>query len=449
MSSTNLVEPSRTVGCWPNKYMNILFVSTHFPVPANNGQSIRTLSIVRALASLGHKTTFVAFVLSVHPETIEPVASYCCQVDLLEMNRPYLSDQRNFFARLRCLLAKRAYSVERFRSGAMQQKIRAHLGKGSFDLIVCDSMYALVNVPDTSVPIALHCHNAEYVIFRRYAEVERNPIRKFYAAIESFLIRRTERRACDRAAFAMACSENDRTVLRGIGMHKPIFVVPNTVDTDPPSPANRRPESDRGLVLLFQGGMDWYPNRDAVEFFVGKIFPLVCCECPDVKFVVAGRNPPPGFVAKFRHHARIEFTGTVPDMRPYLAAATLVVVPLRLGSGTRIKILEACAAGKAVVSTSIGAEGLQLDDGKEILLADDPTEFARSVIQLLRDNVRRQVIGTAAQLVVTERYSHVALKRILQKALSTCVIAQYLGPPFGEASSGPGTARNEVLRQAL
>lgn len=300
----------------------------------------------------------------------------------------------------------------------MWETIGRHLRKGTFDLIVCDSIYALVNVPDTNVPIALHCHNAEHIIFRRYAEVERSPIRKWYAAIESLLIRRAELGACGRAVFAMACSENDRSVLRNIGMQKPIFIVPNTVDTDLPVAANRSCDGDGSPTILFQGGMDWHPNRDAVEFFLDKIFPLVCHECPDVKFVIAGRNPPADFVAKFRHYPRIEFTGTVPDMGLYLSAATVVVVPLRLGSGTRIKILEACATGRAVVSTSVGAEGLNLKVGTEILVADDPELFAHSVVQLLRDPVRRHSISSAARKVIFEHYSEAALKESLHRALS-------------------------------
>jgi glycosyltransferase involved in cell wall biosynthesis len=165
--------------------------------------------------------------------------------------------------------------------------------------------------------------------------------------------------------------------------------------------------------------MDWYPNRDAVDYFAERILPLVRAECPNVKFVVAGRNPPVQLVGKYRNDHNIEFTGTVPDMRPYLSAATVVVVPLRFGSGTRIKILEAGAAGKPVVSTSIGAEGLNLEHGKEILLADLPAEFARSVIQLLRDSARRDSIGTAARAAIVKHYSERALKCSLRAAISS------------------------------
>src|SRR5271156_4290316 len=173
--------------------------------------------------------------------------------------------------------------------------------------------------------------------------------------------------------------------------------------------------------------MDWYPNRDAVEFFARAILPRVRAVFPEARLIVAGRNPPRQFVDQFRSDPKIEFTGTVPEMRPYLSAATVVVVPLRLGSGTRIKILEACAAGKPVVSTSLGAEGLGLAAEKEIILADDPDQFARSVVTLLRDPARRDAIAASARIVILERYSHLALKRSLETVISSLERAHDLG----------------------
>lgn len=173
--------------------------------------------------------------------------------------------------------------------------------------------------------------------------------------------------------------------------------------------------------------MDWYPNRDAVEYFAHHIFPKVRAEFPEARFVVAGRNPPRDFVASFRLESRIEFTGTVPDMRPYLSSASVVVVPLRLGGGTRIKILEACAAGRPVVSTTIGAEGLDLEPGKELLVEDDPAEFARAVIALLRDPARCDALAKAGRTAIVERYSHLTLK----KALDAVILKYFSGAAAG------------------
>jgi glycosyltransferase involved in cell wall biosynthesis len=256
----------------------------------------------------------------------------------------------------------------------------------------------------------------EHTILERYSRIEENIVKKYYASAEAYLMRFAERRGCSRAAIAMACSRNDGDALRCLNPNVPIFVVPNSVDTDTYDPDVNQISNSTSPVLLFQGSMDWYPNRDAVEFFARSILPFVRAECPDVRFIVAGRNPPRELVSELGGSA--EFTGTVPDMRPYLSAATVVVVPLRVGGGTRIKILEACAAGRAVVSTTLGAEGLGLKSGKEILLADDPNEFARCVIALLQNSCRRSALGKLARAVVVERYSHLCLKRTLEAAIS-------------------------------
>jgi polysaccharide biosynthesis protein PslH len=395
--------------------MRILFVSTNLPVPADNGSAIRSLAIVQALASSGHELSFVAFAPIHYVESVYPLSAYCSKIDLLEREIPNVSKGSDYLRRTRCLFSFKPYSVERFRSDQMQARIQHHLSDERFDLILCDSIYALVNVPQTAVPIVLNCHNIEHLIFERYSRIENNFLKKYYAIVEAHWLRDAERHSCRRAAIAMVCSKVDRETLHQLHANMPIFVVPNAVDTD-----SYRPDERNGsqAVLLFLGGMDWYPNRDAVEFFVRRILPMVRAEVPILRFVVAGRNPPIHFVEELGVKHGIEFTGTVPDTRPYLSAATVVVVPLRFGSGTRIKILEACAAGKPVVSTNVGAEGLGLEGGKEIILADDPAEFARSVITLLRDRPRRNAISKSARAVVVDRYSLPTLKRNLDVVLS-------------------------------
>jgi glycosyltransferase involved in cell wall biosynthesis len=391
--------------------MRILFVSTNLPVPANNGQAIRTLSILRALRSLGHRLNFVSFAPRVRPAMLDPLPSCCEDIDLLESEWKLnnMSQGSDYIGRIRSLLLFRSYSAERFRCQAMKARIDHHLLSSSFDLIICDSLYALANVPKTDVPVLLNCHNVEHVILSRYAQIERSYAKKWYARMESFLLRKAERTACRRSSYAMACSEHDRDMLVQLRPALPVFVVPNSVNTDLSFSFSSKENSSDAPVVLFQGGMDWYPNRDAVEFFAHSIFPFIRTECPHVRFVVAGRNPPANFVMKFRDDSSIEFTGTVADMTPYLSAATVIVVPLRLGSGTRIKILEACAARKAVVSTTIGAEGLQFKSGREIVLADSPRAFAESVVSLIRDSRRRERLADAARTAVVQRYSHAAL----------------------------------------
>jgi glycosyltransferase involved in cell wall biosynthesis len=330
-----------------------------------------------------------------------------------------MTSQMDYLPRLACLLKFKSYSVERFRSEAMRARIQAQLSGAKHDLIICDGIHALSNIPKTAIPILLNSHNVEHIILRRYAQIEKNWFKKYYAILESHLMRVAERNGCRQIVSAMACSEIDLEILQKLCPDLAITVIPNVVDTDLIQPIDQTHVKSSDPVLFFHGVMDWYPNRDAVEFFGRTIFPRVRYDCPQAKLLVAGRNPPDEFVEQFKSDPKIEFTGTIPDVRPYLAAATVVIVPLRIGGGTRIKILEACAAGKPIVSTRIGAEGLDLQPGKEILLADDPLEFARCVVNLLQNPKRCTALGKSARTAVVERYSQLILKKKLNLLLSS------------------------------
>lgn len=395
--------------------MQILFVATNLPIPPNSGQSIRSLSIIKALASSGHDLSFLSFASKNRQGDLHPLSSFARSIELLDREVKNLTLHANYSERLFSLLKLKCYSIERFRSTAMQESIRAHLNQHNYDLIICDGIYALANIPETQVPILLNCHNVEHVIIKRYAQLERNPMKKCYAIVESTLMRRAEHEGCRQIDRAMVCSEIDRKVLQTLRSDLPVTVIPNVVDIDSIQPDAVHTDEP---ILLFQGVLDWYPNRDAVEFFIRSILPKIRTKYPSARFVVAGRNPPTEFVNLFRSDTKIEFTGTVPDMRPYLASATIVVVPLRVGGGTRIKILEACAAGKPVVSTAIGAEGLELEPGQEIIVTDNPTEFAQVVCELIQDAPRSGAMAESARRAVVERYSELTLKTKLDDLLS-------------------------------
>lgn len=394
--------------------MKILFIATNLPVPANNGRAIRNLSMIQALHAIGHKLSLIAYATKERPKDLGPLSKYCQSIDLLEFEMKYLAEHTAYRSRLKCLLSFKPYSVERYRSAAMRAKIQKQLTGNRYDLIVSDGLFALVNVPVTNIPIILDCHNIEHMVLKRYAGLERDFSKQLYARFESFLLRRAERNSCNRARLAMVCSEIDLAAIKQLRPDLQACVVPNVVDTDFIRPFGQSPAGPIDPVILFPGVMDWYPNRDAVEYFIRSILPRICREYPRLRFIVAGRNPPAQFIEQFRSEPHVEFTGAVPDMRPYLASATVVIVPMRVGGGTRIKILEACAAGKPVVSTTLGAEGLRLEAGKEIFLADDPAEFAQTVIKLHRDPALCEAIARSSRSAIAERYSQAALQKILQ-----------------------------------
>ena len=396
--------------------MQVLFLARDLPLPANNGTRLRTWALLRALAAEGHSVVLLSFARpgEASDAAMASLERVCREVAMVPLAMGSLSAETNIGPRIRALPRSRPYSVERFASSDMRRLVEQRLKANEADAVICD-VFTSANVPDTRVPILLNHENVEHTILRRYCDVERNPAKRAYAWLEYLKMRHWERRACARARVGLTCSDLDGRTLERLWPTTPSVTVPNIVELDEVDPGAPAEEPS---TILFQGGMDWLPNRDAVEFFATAIFPRVRVLIPEARLVVAGRNPSPTFMASFAHVPAMRFTGTVPDMRAVIGSAAVSVAPLRIGSGTRLKIIEAAALGKPVVSTRIGAEGLDFVDGDEILLADDPAQFAEAVAGLLGDSARRRRIGGAARRRVEQSYSLTALRRALMNAIA-------------------------------
>ena len=290
----------------------------------------------------------------------------------------------------------------KFRVPALAAELRRRARRGEIDLCVGDFLSATVNLPgDGSLPVLFFAHNVEHMIWRRLCAVERRPWLRLPLAIEWRKMRRSEGRICAGADLTVAVSEKDAATLAAVAPGAAVCAIPTGVDPAYYTPAGREAA---GPGLVFTGSMDWYPNEDAVLYFQEEILPLIRGEEPEATLTVVGRNP----TRRLRAAARapgVRLTGTVPDVRPFLAEAAAYVVPLRIGGGTRLKIFEALAAGKAVVSTTVGAEGLPLVPGVHFLRADEPAEFARQVVALLRDPRRRRDLGEAGRRLVEQRFA--------------------------------------------
>lgn len=394
--------------------MRLLLLSLNAPVPANSGVKMRTWSMLRALAAEGHKVTLITFV-SASDEFDQLTASkVCSKVLTVPLRMKNLTSKADYSGRLLAFLSHTPYATRRFASTEMRSLVEAQLSSDAYDAVICESAYAVVNVPQTKTPIVLDNHNVEHMILRRYTEYARHPGRRLYARVEANRLRDMERDACRRASLSFCCSETDRQQFAKLCPDGVFRVVPNCIDLE------RYPllHCDRPGTVLYQGGMDWFPNRDAVEFFAEQVLPLLRERVPKVRFVIAGRHPPAEFRKRLSHIPDVIVTGTVPDMSPIIAKATVCVVPLRIGSGTRLKILEAAAMGKAVVSTHVGAEGLDMRDGKEIILADTPEDFAAATSRLLLDAGLRAQLGDAARTQVERCYSFSKFAESLRDALT-------------------------------
>jgi glycosyltransferase involved in cell wall biosynthesis len=399
----------------PGSLKRILALSNCYPFPPTNGIALRVCAILQGLAAGGHEIELLCFGDPAAAGQDQGKALEICKaVQIIPNPLAGSSKPAALLSRVAAVPFIRPYGVARSRSKRMANEILDRLRRHACDVVLCEETDLLVNVPDRlPVPLIVDHHNAEHVLLERYLAQETNPFRRAYARVEARKVRNWERRATLRAGVAMVCSDVDRATYRALCPSAAVIVAPNVIDVVAYTPATgEEPET-----ILYAGGMDWYPNRDAVEFFAFSILPRILRRLPGARFIVAGRNPTPEFRRRFAGIPSIEFTGAVPDMRPLIARAAVCVVPLRIGSGTRLKILEAAATAKPVVSTTIGVEGLDFARGSEILLADDPDSFASAVVDLLNDAQRRRLLGAAARRRVEQSYSIATLHAALREAL--------------------------------
>jgi glycosyltransferase involved in cell wall biosynthesis len=297
--------------------------------------------------------------------------------------------------------------------------LRKVLLQEKYDVILCDFLFGAVAIPwDWPCPKVLFTHNVEAVIWRRHYEVARNPLWKILSWREWKTMAASEERYLKLADHVLAVSDNDRNVFAKFLDPDKITVIPTGADIDFFRPS-AEPETPNSIV--FTGSMDWLPNEDGILFFIKEILPLIRRKVPDVSLCVVGRKPSRRLQEAASSESKVQLTDWVEDIRPYLAKAAVCIVSLRIGGGTRLKIFEAMSMGKAVISTSIGAEGLPVRDGEHLLLADSPAQFAESTVNLLGDAARRQQLGMAARDLVKENYSWGRVARDFADVLAATV----------------------------
>jgi glycosyltransferase involved in cell wall biosynthesis len=303
------------------------------------------------------------------------------------------SDVHRGLAYAKNVLQAAPFAVSKFTDRQVRQAVRTAAESGRFDVAVCDFLSASLNFPEhIAMPSVLFQHNVESSLWHRMGNTESNWLRGAVYRIEAWKMKRYETKTLGRFRHIIAVSDTDRQQMLGMNSSCQITVVPTGVDTEKYRPAP--PSVATPPIVVFTGSMDWEPNVDAMEYFCAEIWPLVLIAAPGARFQIVGRDPHPR-VRKLAS-ASVEVTGTVPSVGEYLRDATVVVVPLRIGGGTRLKIFEAMAMSKALVSTAIGAEGLDVRPGRDILFADEAKDFAANIVRLIDDEKLRHQIECAA-----------------------------------------------------
>jgi polysaccharide biosynthesis protein PslH len=387
--------------------MKILIIAHFVPYPPNSGALQRNYNLLREVARR-HEVYLVTLTQKALlpderslSDAINNIAPLCKSIKVFRI--PTDSHPLLWYALLVFNIFSRVpYSVRRFFSRKMNGEIKRILKDIPIDLIHVDTIDLAGYTQDIpSVPKVLNHHNVESeLLFRRSAHAG-NPLSRWYLGFQARKVRRYEKRMIPLFDANIAVSPRDQADIREFARDGSAALVPNGTDTSYFMPS----QTDQECGLIFAGGLNWLPNADAMLHFCEAVFPLIRAEVAEVSMKIIGTSPSAELKKVAEKNSAIEILGFVPDIRDYMAKAAVHVVPLRIGGGTRLKILDALAMGKAIVSTSIGAEGLDLINGRDILIADEDEEFAAKVVSLLKNQKLRKMLAENGRETAEKKYS--------------------------------------------
>ncbi|MEO8286978.1 MAG: glycosyltransferase family 4 protein [Chloroflexota bacterium] len=397
--------------------MKILVLAPQWPDPPRQGAAIRNLHILRYLAR-HHRVTLLTFRPD-GPMEMSDVAAMCDYAEALPQ------PQRTARKRIMKLTTSRLPDMAwRLHSDAMHSRLEELCNDSYFDAVHVEGIemvpYGLLALKlDPLAWMTYDAHNAEYLLQRRAFTTDmphaRQLPRGIYSLIQWWRLRQYERRTAVMSKHVLAVSPSDAAALSRLSLQLKdrVTLLPNGVDLDYWSYSAVTPEPSMvPEALVFDGTMDFRPNVDAVRWFASEVFPIVRAERPDAHFYIVGRNPAPE-VLSLADTPGITVAGPVDDMRPWVAGAAVYVVPMRMGGGVRLKVLQAMSMERAIVATPMGAEGIAERPGQDMVVVKAADEFAASVVQLLGDPAQRELYGRSARELVTSRYSWDSLLPIL------------------------------------
>ncbi len=402
----------RAQGLLDGKGLKILFVTTKTPLPMNDGHTLRSGNLVSE-AARGNEVHLLSFIKNEEEVgQVEKLRRFCASVRLVEVaeNRSRVA---LVITLLRSLVSGRSFLECKYNKKEMRRAICEVLAREKIDLVHLDMLPLGVYLPEVAgYPLVLDEHNVECARVRRQAEAQRGVISRLFYRLQARWLELFERRLAARVSHIIACSDVDAATLRGFAPEVPVTTIPNGVDCDFFTPADGEGEEEN---LVFVGGLDWYPNLDGLQWFDEEVIPLLLAAHPTLTLHVVGNGTPPGW----RHPERIICYGRVDDVRPFMARGRAFIAPLRIGGGTRLKILNAMAARKPVISTTIGAEGLAVTPGTDIFIGDSPEAFAEAVAQCLQSGGGKQIADGGLALV-RRRYQWSSIGCDLRRVYAQC-----------------------------
>lgn len=376
--------------------MKILFVTPYNPANPTYGAALRTFHVLKQLCKL-HDVTVVGFsATGGEDQLVKQIPSLKGKVHFYYHNRSVLKEKWNQFI---ALFTPYSRGRRVMLSSPLQKLIDSILQTQEFDVIQCEFPDMAYHKFNSKALKVLDAHNVEYDNTRRMVKIKNKPLRRLYYQIEWKKMKRDELEMAQKQDAIFTTSERDKLLFDKDIPNVPKFIIPNGVDLSYFSPLDGEPEKH---TLVFVGMMTYVPNYDGILYFLDEIFPRILSVLPDAKIYIVGKNPPP--VISKRANENIIITGFVDDVRPIIQKASVYVVPLRMGGGTRLKIVEALSMKKPIVTTSIGCEGIDVVNRESVLIADDAQQFADSVIELCRDRELANQLTQNGYELVYQKY---------------------------------------------
>ena len=402
--------------------MRILIFCNKLPYPQRDGSAIAIHNMIRGYWEAGAEVTVLALNTHKHyyPPDAIPTEDALSQVRLRSVTT---DTQVTFGGAVRNLLSGEPYHVSRFRQKPVEQELINLLTEQPFDVIQLEEIYLSTYTElirtYSEATLVLRAHNVEHAIWQGVTEQTRNRLKKAYLRLQTNRLQAFEHRHLSDFDAILPIAEADGARFRQMGFKGPIKPIPVGLPlADYPLATDHQP----GKLVFHLGAMDWLPNQNAVVWLLQEVWPQVLAAVPDAQLALAGRSMPASYSNTVP--SNVSVYGEVEDARAFMQEGDIMVVPLHSGSGLRIKILEGMALGKAIVSTGLGANGIQAADGQELLIADSAEAFSQHIIHCLENPHYRQALGQQARATVARAYDLPAIAEQAVTFLKSLTVAE-------------------------
>lgn len=372
------------------------------PYPARDGSTIAIKSMVNGLLENNAEVHLLATNTLKHHKSEEAISTHKPQD--LQLFYKTVNTNITLSGVIKNLLSAEAFHVSRFKDQQLEQELILLLTQNQYDVVQIEGISMAVYFDTikkhSNAKITLRAHNAEFQIWERHLQNEKNPLKKWYLSLQNKRLKNFELNICRKVNAIISITEEDKETFKQHEVQTPIFTLPCGMDA--PLPVNVEKSAD----ITYLASFDWMPNQQGLTWFLQEVYPILCAKKSDIKIKIGGKAQPNSWIEKYPN---ITFLDWVDDASEFMMSGKVAMVPLLAGSGMRIKILDNMALGMPMVSTKIGAEGVLLQNRKSILLADSPADFAKCILELLDNEALRQQIGSNALQALKDHYQNKTL----------------------------------------